>query len=105
MSRAGPLPGLQWAPSRRKAYALMAFGVVVGTLCTRATLQAVHTEGQVVSLAKELVQQEQQVLFGLSCSFPVAFFPFARFHVTWKVNKFAIHKQRLKPRSRPGRRW
>lgn len=62
VSRAGPLPGLQWAPSRRKAYALMAFGLVVGALCTRATLQAVHTEGQVVSLAKELVQQEQQVL-------------------------------------------
>ena len=26
------------------------------------SVQAVHTEGQVVSLAKELVQQEQQVL-------------------------------------------
>ena len=77
---------------------LLVFGLVVGVLCTRATLQvstvpcscgmsagnaysaslqqvdcsnlshhqahfvqAVHTEGQVVSLAKELVQHEQQV--------------------------------------------
>ena len=33
----------------------------VGVLCTRATLLALHTETQVVTLAKELVQQEQQV--------------------------------------------
>lgn len=62
----GPFPGVQWAPTRRKAYALMGFGLLVGVLCTRATLQAVHTEGQVVSLAKELVQHEQQVLQAVS---------------------------------------
>lgn len=36
---AGPFPGLQWVPSQRKAYALLVFGLVVGILCTRATLQ------------------------------------------------------------------
>lgn len=55
------MPGVQWRPGRGKAWALMCLGVVVGTLCTRATLLALHTETQVVTLAKELVQQEQQV--------------------------------------------
>jgi hypothetical protein len=31
------------------------------TVSTLTHMQAVHTEGQVVSLAKELVQHEQQV--------------------------------------------
>lgn len=57
----GPLPWVQWLPSRSKAYGLMCFGLLAGVLCTRATLMALHTEVQVVSLAKELVQQEQQV--------------------------------------------
>jgi hypothetical protein len=41
----------------------MCFGLLAGVLCTRATLMALHTEFQVVSLAKELVQQEQQANF------------------------------------------
>jgi len=57
----GPCPGLQWVPGRGKAYGLMCLGLIVGTLCTRATLLALHTETQVVNLAIELVQQEQQV--------------------------------------------
>ena len=39
----------------------MLFGLVVGCLCTRATLMAVREEGEVVSLAVELAQKEQKV--------------------------------------------
>jgi len=45
---------------RQKAAALALFGLVVGCLCTRATLLAVREEGEVVSLAVELAAKEQK---------------------------------------------
>ena len=41
--------------------ALLVFGLLVGCLCTRATLMAVQEEGEVVQLAVELAQKEQKV--------------------------------------------
>ena len=50
----------QWSSMRQKAAALALFGLVVGCLCTRATLLAVREEGEVVSLAVELAAKEQK---------------------------------------------
>ena len=58
--RAGSPSHQQWSSQRQKAAALLLFGLVVGCLCTRATLLAVREEGEVVSLAVELAQKEQK---------------------------------------------
>lgn len=61
-----PRPGSpgqqQWAAQRRQAAALLVFGLLVGSACTRATLMAVREEGEVVQLAVELAQKEQKVV-------------------------------------------
>lgn len=46
---------------RRKAWALLAFGLVVAVVCTRATLTAVQQEAAVVQLAQELAASEAAV--------------------------------------------
>ena len=46
---------------RRKAWALLVFGMVVAVVCTRATLTAVQQEAEVVQLAQELVASEAAV--------------------------------------------
>lgn len=51
----------QWAGQRRQAAALLLFGLLLGSACTRATLMAVREEGEVVQLAVELAQKEQKV--------------------------------------------
>ena len=50
-----------WASLRRKAWLLLAFGLVVALICTRATLTAVQEEKEVVQLAQELVAREAAV--------------------------------------------
>lgn len=46
---------------RRKAWVLLAFGLVVAVVCTRATLTAVQQEAAVVQLAQELAASEAAV--------------------------------------------
>ena len=58
---------------RQKAAALALFGLVVGCLCTRATLLAVREEGEVVSLAVELAAKEQKARDGV-CKCVLGFF-------------------------------
>ena len=47
--------------SRRKAWGLLIFGMVVAVVCTRATLTAVQQEAEVVQLAQELAASEAAV--------------------------------------------
>ena len=49
------------ASPRRKAWALLVFGMVVAVVCTRATLTAVQQEAEVVQLAQELAASEAAV--------------------------------------------
>ncbi len=53
--------GTSWASLRRKAWALLIFGLMVALICTRATLTAVQEEKEVVQLAQELVAREAAV--------------------------------------------
>ena len=53
--------GTPWASLRRKAWALLVFGLIVALICTRATLTAVQEEKEVVQLAQELVAREAAV--------------------------------------------
>ena len=47
--------------TRRKAWGLLVFGVLVAVVCTHATLTAVQQEAEVVQLAQELAASEAAV--------------------------------------------